>query len=268
MATAIVVPAYNEEEKIGLVIANLLKTSTDHIIVIVNGSHDNTLKIANEAAEMFPKVKVFNFEEKLGIDVPRAIGAKIALSYGVNAIGFVDGDMTGMFMREMDELLAEVAEERLDLALTNCYEHRNFLYASGKEEVFNEILEWRVRLSRAFRISSKVGVASPLHGPHVISAKLINSMPLDYLAIPPAVLAFAAKNKFKIGIAANIAHYRLESSNRGNDHNRDVRHTIVGDCIYALKLYKGETTDRTYEDREFIGYHNERKFNYIKQEIA
>jgi len=45
----IVIPAYNEESKIGSVIADL-KTSGYHNILIVNdGSKDNTAKIANEA---------------------------------------------------------------------------------------------------------------------------------------------------------------------------------------------------------------------------
>ena len=48
----IIVPAYNEEKRIGRVISGLLEHGYDNIVVIDDGSVDNTAKIAKKAGAM------------------------------------------------------------------------------------------------------------------------------------------------------------------------------------------------------------------------
>jgi len=262
VATAVVVPAYNEELKIQQVLENLLTSNNNHIIVIVNGCTDNTLQKAKEMVDRDARVKIFNFKEKLGIDIPRAVGAKIALEYGVNAVGFVDGDMSGMFIQELEEIFSKVVTKTLDLSLANCYDNQNIQFAI-KEKHRHEVFEWRALLSRKFGIAEILGIASPMHGPHVISSELISKIPLEYLAIPPAVLAFAIKNNYKVGIGASINHCRLRSTWRHGSHNTDINDTIIGDCIYALNLYEGKVLNRIQDNHNYDGYHSTRKFEYL-----
>lgn len=72
---SVVIPARNEEKFIQKTLESLKNTTAwpFEIIVVVNGSNDNTLEIAQRFAE-----KVFNFEKALGPGGARNEGAKVA----------------------------------------------------------------------------------------------------------------------------------------------------------------------------------------------
>ncbi len=68
---SLIIPAYGDEETIGRLIADsdalLSQICADHEIVVVNdGSKDDTLRVILEAAAKYPKVRVINHEVNKG----------------------------------------------------------------------------------------------------------------------------------------------------------------------------------------------------------
>lgn len=87
---SVVIPAYNEQDSIGLVVRSVQalrfegKPIVDHIVVCNNASTDNTAKIAADAGATV----VYEPEPGYGIACQRAIAALPAC----DAVCFVDGD--------------------------------------------------------------------------------------------------------------------------------------------------------------------------------
>lgn len=255
---SVVVPAKNEAGRISTVLRNLSLLPVDHIILVINGSQDTTLQ---EALDMRnPKLQLLYFEAALGIDVPRAIGAKVAHAIGSDTVLFVDGDMVGTFNENLIELINNISLRHLDLALTNCYpaEPRHI-------ERYNPTFHWRQTLNKELGLFKKVGLSTPAHGPHAVSRRFLETIPFRELAIPPVVMALARMNRLKIDVATTLPHYRLGSSIKNHVHANKIIDTIVGDCLEALSVFKGEERTRQWQGKNYIGYHSERRIDFIEQ---
>ena len=102
-----IVPAKNEEEKIDKTLNMLLKTSTDKIIVVVNGSTDNTfMRVLNINSDRIQPVLI---NKPLGLDIPRSVGAFLAYNSEATGFIFVDGDMCGNIHHNIDEIIFDTA---------------------------------------------------------------------------------------------------------------------------------------------------------------
>jgi glycosyltransferase involved in cell wall biosynthesis len=253
-----IVPAKNEAGRIVTVLRNLALLPIDHIILIVNGCRDTTLY---ESLNLkLPKLQLLYFHECLGIDIPRAIGAKIALTLGSDIALFVDGDMVGTFNDKLKELIEATLTKKLDMALTNCYP-----IPLRHIEKCNPTFQWRLKLNKELALEKKLNIASPAHGPHALSKKLLQTLPLNELAIPPVSLALAKKHKLKIDIGTTIPHYLLGSCVKNSAHSTKIIDTIVGDCIEAISICKNEPRTRKWQEKTYIGYHNERRFDILDE---
>ena len=87
MKTTVVIPAFNEENRIGKVLKKLLKYPYQ-IIVVNDGSSDNTSKIVKK----FGKVKLINNKTNLGQGASIRIGIKSALDSKSDIIVTFDAD--------------------------------------------------------------------------------------------------------------------------------------------------------------------------------
>lgn len=103
---AAVVPAKNEEKRIAQVLRSLRSLGPDIILPVVNGCTDGTLDEIQALG--WPEIKVVYFRESLGIDVPRAVGAKTARDLGAECVLFVDGDMVGDLAPALQDLVEAV----------------------------------------------------------------------------------------------------------------------------------------------------------------
>lgn len=83
---SVIIPAYNEEKYIGRTLESIKKITVHppEIIVVVNGSEDKTLEIAQCYAD-----KVLNFPKAIGPSAARNEGAKIAAG---DVFVFLDAD--------------------------------------------------------------------------------------------------------------------------------------------------------------------------------
>lgn len=256
-----VVPARNEQGRICKVLKMLSKTSVKQIIVVVNGSTDRTMQEIK--ALKMPNVNILYFKKKLGIDVPRAVGAYKAFKCGATSIVFVDGDMVGDIFSNIDELLAAINKGKIDLALTNCYP-----YISYSNELTEQIILFRALLNINLGLYHKITIATPSHGPHAVSRKLLEIANFKDFAVPPVILASAAKHKLSIDIATTIPQNKLGSKVKNYAHSRKIADTIIGDSLEALCYFKGLPRQRHYLSREFQGYNLCRRFDVLEKFMA
>lgn len=101
---SIVIPAYNEQSRIGRTIRHYWKyfdcLRTDNkfvdfeLLVVLNGCKDNTLGVVQELQkELGPEVRILNLGERAGKGLAIKEGFADALTRDNDYIGFVDADM-------------------------------------------------------------------------------------------------------------------------------------------------------------------------------
>jgi glycosyltransferase involved in cell wall biosynthesis len=127
---SIIVPAYNVEKYVEDCIRSIMaSTYTDFEILLVNdGSTDNTGAICDRLAKEFSQIRVFHAENG-GVSKARNLGLDYAQG---KYIGFVDSD--DMVSPQMFEVLVEAMESK-DVQLACC------TYWSSKR---NDSLLWKV----------------------------------------------------------------------------------------------------------------------------
>lgn len=136
-----VIPAYNEEERIGNVLKVVVKVSAiDEIIVVNDGSTDNTVDIVKD----FHRVKL--------LDLSPNRGKAYALKQGItaatgNVILLLDADLMGLKKRNIEELVAPVIDGDADMTLS-LRKNSLFIYrlfgvdlVSGERAISKDILE-------------------------------------------------------------------------------------------------------------------------------
>jgi glycosyltransferase involved in cell wall biosynthesis len=105
---SIIIPALNEQDSIGLVIKDIPKRLVDEIIVVDNGSIDNTAEVAQSAGARVVR------------EIHRGYGA--ACLKGIESanypdiIVFLDGDYSD-YPEEMEQLIDPIMQGRADLVI-------------------------------------------------------------------------------------------------------------------------------------------------------
>lgn len=252
-----IVPVKNEGEKIKKTLQMLLSTKTNKILVVLNGCDDHSFQIVKSFNHR--AIEFIYFNKALGIDVPRAVGAWIALLEGAEGVVFVDGDMNGNIHTYIDEIIKSLVEKNVDMALTNCYPEEYQRGAMAKM-----LLSFQKQLNIELKICNKIGYASPSHGPHGLSRRCIQKIDTTSLCIPPISLALAVKNNLNIEVATSIPSPLLNSTIRDEFHADQIAKTIIGDCIEALHVYKQKERTRGYDGVLFTGYHKNRRFDLLE----
>jgi Glycosyltransferases involved in cell wall biogenesis len=252
-----VIPAQNEEKSILAVLTNVLILPLDLIIPVLNGCTDNTLELISSIPD--PRLHIIYFTEQLGIDIPRAIGALYALKLKTDGVLFIDGDMSGNIHKNLSDLLKALRND-VDVALTNCYP-----YITHRTKLANLVLKFRFYLNKELNLLHTLGLATPTHGPHALSARALSLSPPETIAIPPLSLVSGQKNNLNIKVATSIPHENLLSPRKHRGHARLIAQTIIGDCLMALASAKNQPLTRTLGKHQLLGYHPERRFDLLQQ---
>lgn len=109
---SIIIPAYNEENKIKSTIEGIKDINCiDDIIIVDDGSSDNTFKIASS----YDNVKTLKLDNNMGKGFALNYGLKIAMQNS-DIIGFLDADL-GETSRDIEKLIYPVLDDECDVTI-------------------------------------------------------------------------------------------------------------------------------------------------------
>ena len=91
-----------------------------------------------------------------------------------------------------------------------------------------------------------------------LSRKLLETVDVKSLAVPPLMLAQAVEKGLRIKVAATLEADRWASAQRGNRHNSLIAETIIGDCLAAEQYFCHQPMTRSDGQRCYLGYHRQR----------
>ncbi|MEG2983456.1 MAG: glycosyltransferase family 2 protein [Peptostreptococcaceae bacterium] len=111
---SIIIPAYNEENKIKDTLLGIVDIKEiDEIIVVDDGSSDNTEQVAKSVVN--DKIKFFKLDKNRGKGYALNYGLKVAME-NADIIGFLDGDL-GNSSSETIKLIQPVINNEVDVTI-------------------------------------------------------------------------------------------------------------------------------------------------------
>lgn len=111
---SVIIPAYNEENKIKDTLESIKNIETiNEIVVVDDGSKDKTTEIAKTVES--DKIKVFKLEKNKGKGFALNYGLDIAMK-SADIIGFLDGDL-GSSSSEVAKLITPVINNEADVVI-------------------------------------------------------------------------------------------------------------------------------------------------------
>ena len=111
---SIIIPAYNEENKIKDTLENIIGINEiNEVIVVDDGSSDKTTDIAKQVKS--DKIKVFTLDKNRGKGYALNYGIKISMK-NADVIGFLDGDL-GSSSKEIKKLIKPILNNEADVII-------------------------------------------------------------------------------------------------------------------------------------------------------
>jgi glycosyltransferase involved in cell wall biosynthesis len=170
----VVVPSYNEEGHVGLVIKTMPEF-VDHIVVVDDGSLDKTSEKAAENSD--ERVVILRHQENQGVGGAIVTGHKKAIEVGAE-ISVVMGGDGQMDPRYLTNLLNAITEQRYDYAKGNRFLKRGHTQGMPRIRVVGNIL-----LSFLTKFASGYwNISDPQNGYTAIRTSILKELDLDHLA--------------------------------------------------------------------------------------
>lgn len=118
---AVIVPAYNEGRHIAATLRSV-PAYVDHVIVVDDGSGDDTVRRAHKVAAADPRLCVLRHARNAGVGAALRTGYLHALAVGAEIVAVMAGDGQ-MHPEDLDALLAPVVNGDADYAKGNRLAH-------------------------------------------------------------------------------------------------------------------------------------------------
>ena len=168
---AVVIPAYNEAPHVGGVVAGI-PDYVDHILVIDDGSNDETLAIATASGD--PRVEGRRSTGNLGVGGATILGYEKALELGCDIAVKMDGDGQ-MSPAHLHLLLDAIIEDDYDYAKGNRFLAGESLHTMPRHRLIgNIILTFLNKLTSGYW-----HIFDPTNGYTAISADILRRLELD-----------------------------------------------------------------------------------------
>lgn len=223
---SVVVPCYNEaagipqlKEQLLPVLERLSDRYAIELILVDDGSTDDTHALLGQAFAGFPTMRVIRHERNL--NVGGAIRTGVRESTG-NWIAFLDSDCT--YRPELLEEMLPLMETGADLVTTSPYHPdgrvdgvppNRLILSKGLTAIYRAILHKRIytftAMVRVFRRSIYERIKSPAHDFNAIAEMLLKALKADLVVVElPAVLTVRryGQSKMKI-IKVIMAHLAM-----------------------------------------------------------
>ncbi|MFF2484536.1 glycosyltransferase family 2 protein [Paenibacillus sp. NPDC058071] len=231
---AAVVMAKNEEQSIEAVIAQLERMPLHEIVVVINGSTDQSLSRARTSE----RAVLLHYSSALGHDVGRAIGARATVS---DIVLFLDADIP--IAAEKLLPFIEKAANGADVVLNDLSPYIGLFGSRDEVTMLKEFLNRSVG-------REDLSANSLTAVPHALTRHAIQTIGAASLAVPPKAQAMAVKGGLRVVSGSSvdvIGPNRVRRSNTGTG-NAMVQ-LIVGDHLEALDWAMGKQRPRLqYED--------------------
>jgi len=150
---AVVIPAYNESQKIAATVASV-PGFVDHIFIVDDASSDDTSAQAHAAAHRRPapeRVEVVRHDQNRGVGGAIATGYRRALASSADVAVVMAGDGQ-MDPRDLPALLAPIAADEADYVKGNRFLHPTIWTTMPASRIVGNVL-----LSAATRVTSGYG---------------------------------------------------------------------------------------------------------------
>ncbi|KQL57676.1 MULTISPECIES: glycosyltransferase family 2 protein [Bacillaceae] len=218
---AVIVPAMNEEDTLGAVLEEINRLNPDELIVIVNGSKDQTASVASEKG-----ATVIQFHYPLGNDVGRAIGAEAA---NADIYLFTDADIV---------IKAE--------------QYVPFIVAiENGEDVSLNSIDWITHFDKADTISAGRYFLNHIQGredlraenlltiPHAMSHHVLQEIGVSALVNPMLANSMALQKTKNITVPCTIDVLKMNKPRKnhvaqGNSQLSTAMQRMQGDTLEAL----------------------------------
>jgi glycosyltransferase involved in cell wall biosynthesis len=224
---SVIIPVLNERRTMSRVIHQAYAVHKEvEVIVVCNGSNDGTKELAKRLG-----AKVIEFNDPLGHDVGRSIGAKTAKG---EVILFLDGDMV-ISARELRAFVKAVTGG-VDVALNR------YSGVTDRKEV-HQVVAAKYALNTMLGRMDLRG-ASMTTVPHAISRHALQAIGVENLAVPPKSLAIAVAKKLRVEPVYYINVLKLNRLRRKNRKQDPVGDLIVGDHLEAISWLTSYSNNR------------------------
>ena len=113
----VIVPAWNEERDIGLVLDTLGSIEwVAQVVVVDDGSSDDTLRVAQDCAENFPRMSVEHLSDNQGKGSAMLAGMR-ALPIEIDTVVFLDADLIGLSEDHLKILVTPVKDQKCEMSV-------------------------------------------------------------------------------------------------------------------------------------------------------
>ncbi|MCG7313333.1 glycosyltransferase family 2 protein [Priestia flexa] len=211
---SVVIPVKNEAKTLQEVIKEVRKLEPLEVIVIVNGSTDESEQIAKNMG-----AKTIVYKNALGHDVGRTIGAEVAKG---DIILFVDGDFS---IKAYDLYpFARAIADGLDVALNK---------SEDEKSLSHSVQAWKFLLNE-MNDRGDLWMSSLTAVPHAISKQAINKIGAHILSSPPMAMLKCFQNQLSI---ASVHDVNVNKQNRFRFHEYLPTNVINSTAELIIKEY-------------------------------
>lgn len=187
MKVLLLIPAYNEQESLPLVLPNLIKNFPKYDFIVLNdGSVDNTYSVAKQLG-----ANVIDLCINQGLGAALQPGFKYGLDHGYDY--FIQFDSDGQHLPEYIDKLLTQAEQGTDIVIGS-----RFLEKTTYNQTFLRSLggKW---LSFLLRVVTGKKITDPTSGMRVYNRKIAQQMiKLDNMPLESDFLTMAIRSGYKI----------------------------------------------------------------------
>lgn len=215
----IIIPAYNEEENIAKVLKDIKESNPDADILVVNdGSTDNTSKIAKQMAAM-----VLDIPFNMGYGGAIQTGFRFATEYGYDFVVTLDGDAQHD-PYSVKNLIESMEQEGADVVIGS-----RFIEGTYKMGIAKKIGVWL--FSKIARLYTGMKFTDPTSGFQLFNSNVFSHLskgdnyPLDY----PDVNIIMALHKMRFKVVE--APVRMMEKPNGKS-----MHSGLKPMVYVIKM--------------------------------
>lgn len=223
----IVIAAYNEEKRIGTVLKELTKNNYKNIIVVNDGSKDNTKKISLEN-----KATVLTHKVNLGQGAALRTGIKYSLKQGADIIVTFDGDGQHK-ASEIHKLIQPIINKEADVTLGS-----RFLEGGNANNIPSSrkiILKLGVLFTRTI---SRIKVTDTHNGFRALSRYAAEKIKITYNGMSHAseILDEISRNKLRFKEVPVTITYNEETIKKGQKNFKAIKYAL--DMFYRKIVNK------------------------------